>query len=149
MVMKYNNSTKDRNDPGLPKATLIMVNSIHLVIINMKVKYATIIVEDMEESIKFYTEVMGFEIDSQYDLGPAWTITLLKGEGETMVEIIKKVDEPGLFSIGMDVEDINTTVKELKSKGAKITMNPIPITVGTLAFLEDPNGVKIALIQHH
>jgi lactoylglutathione lyase len=40
-------------------------------------------------------------------------------------------------------------VKELKSKGAKITMEPIPITVGTLAFLEDPNGVKIALIQHH
>ena len=49
----------------------------------------------------------------------------------------------------MDVEDINTTVKELKSKGARITMEPIPITVGTLSFLEDPNGVKIALIQHH
>ena len=42
-----------------------------------------------------------------------------------------------------------TTVKELKSKGARITMEPTPITVGTLAFLEDPNGVKIALIQHH
>ncbi|OLS13708.1 MAG: lactoylglutathione lyase, LglU [Promethearchaeota archaeon CR_4] len=67
-----------------------------------------------------------------------------------MVEIIKNpVDEPGLFSIGMDVEDINTTLKELKSKGAKITMEPKPITVGTLAFLVDPNGVRIALIQHH
>lgn len=108
------------------------------------------IVKDMEESIKFYTEVMGFEIDSRYDLGQAGAITLLKGEGETMVEIIKNpVDEPGLFSIGMDVEDINTTVEELKSKGAKITMEPIPITVGTLAFLEDPNGVRIALIEHH
>ncbi len=116
----------------------------------MKVKYATIIVEDMEESIKFYTEVMGFDIDSQYNLGPAGTITLLKGEGETMVEIIENpVDEPGLFSIGMDVEDIHGTVEELKSKGAKITMDPTPITVGTLAFLEDPNGVRIALIQHH
>ncbi|MFX1339539.1 MAG: VOC family protein [Promethearchaeota archaeon] len=50
--------------------------------------------------------------------------------------------------MGMDVEDINTTVKELKSKGAKITMEPRPITVGILAFLEDPNGVRIALIQH-
>jgi lactoylglutathione lyase len=116
----------------------------------MKLKYATMIVNDMDESIKFYTEVMGFEIDSQYDLGPAGTITLLKGEGETMIEIIKNpVDEPGLFSIGMDVEDINTTIKELKSKGAKVTMEPIPITVGILAFIEDPNGVRIALIQHH
>ena len=116
----------------------------------MKIKYATIIVNDMDESIKFYTEVMGFEIDSQYNLGPAGAITLLKGEGETMVEIIENpVDEPGLFSIGMDVEDLDTTVKELKSKGAKITMEPTEITVGTLAFMEDPNGARIALIQHH
>ncbi len=116
----------------------------------MKVKYITMIVEDMDESIKFYTEVMGFEIDSQYDLGPAGTITLLKGEGDAMIELIKNpVDETGLFSVGMDVDDMDGTVKELKSKGAKITMEPMPITVGILAFLEDPNGVRIALIQHH
>ncbi len=67
-----------------------------------------------------------------------------------MIELIKNpTDKIGIFSIGMDVKDINTTVKELKSKGARITMEPIPITVGTLAFIEDPNGVKIALIQHH
>ena len=108
------------------------------------------IVKDMKESIEFYRDVMGFEIDSQYDLGSAGAITLLKGEGETMIEIIENpTDEPGLFSVGMDVEDVNATVKELKSKGAKITMEPTPITVGTLAFLEDPNGVRIALIQHH
>ncbi|KAF5079949.1 VOC family protein [Methanobacterium aggregans] len=116
----------------------------------MKIKYTTLIVDDMDESVKFYTEVMGFEIDSQYNLGPAGTITLLKGDGDAMIELIKNpLDETGLFSVGMDVEDINTTVKELKSKGAKITMEPTPITVGTLAFLEDPNGIRIALIQHH
>ena len=116
----------------------------------MKIKYTTMIVKDMKESIEFYRDVMGFEIDSQYDLGPAGAITLLKGEGETMIEIIENpTDEPGLFSVGMDVEDVNATVKELKSKGAKITMEPTPITVGILAFLEDPNGVRIALIQHH
>ena len=49
----------------------------------------------------------------------------------------------------MEVEDINTTVKELKSKGAKIIQEPVLITVGFLAFLEDPNGTRIALIQHN
>ena len=116
----------------------------------MKIKYTTMIVDDMDESVKFYRDVMGFEVDSRYDLGPAGNITLLKGEGDAMIELIKNpVDETGLFSVGMDVEDINTTVKELKSKGAKITMEPTPITVGTLAFLEDPNGIRIALIQHN
>ena len=116
----------------------------------MKVKYATIIVKDMDESIRFYTEVMGFEIDSQYHLGPAGEITLLRGEGDAMIEIIKNpTDEPGLFSIGMDVEDVDGTIKDLKAKGAKIIMEPIPITVGLLAFIEDPNGARIALIQHN
>ncbi|MFX1490612.1 MAG: VOC family protein [Promethearchaeota archaeon] len=116
----------------------------------MKVKYATIIVENMEKSIKFYTEVMGFEVDSQHNPVPGATITLLKGEGDAMIELIENTEyETGLYSVGMDVKDINTTVKEIKSKGAKITMEPVPITVGTLAFLEDPNGVRIALIQHN
>ena len=55
----------------------------------MKVKYATIIVEDMDESIKFYTEVMGLEIDSRHNPQPGATITLLKGEADAMIELIK------------------------------------------------------------
>ena len=116
----------------------------------MKVKYATIIVENMEKSVKFYTEVMGFELDSQHNPVPGAIITLLKGEGDVMIELIESTKyETGLYSVGMDVEDINTMVKELKSKGAKITMEPVPITVGMLAWLEDPDGVRIALIQHN
>ncbi len=118
----------------------------------MKVKYVTLAVADMGESIRFYTEVLGFEIESRHDPHPGVTITLLKGEGDAMIELIedkKNPRETGLFSVGMEVEDINTKVKELKSKGAKITMEPTPITVGTLAFLKDPNGAQIALIQHH
>jgi len=115
----------------------------------MKVKYATIIVENMEKSIKFYTEVMGFEVDSQFAPRPGVAITLLKSEGDAMIELIKNTEnEIGLWSVGLEVKDLNTTVSELKSKGAKITMEPVTITNGFLAFLEDPNGAKIALIQH-
>jgi lactoylglutathione lyase len=115
----------------------------------MKIKYSTMIVNDMEESVKFYTEVLGFGIDSEYDLGPAGNITLLMGEGETMLELIENPKSGiGLFSVGMDVEDVKATVEELRSKGVKITMEPTPISVGTLAFVEDPNGIRIALIEH-
>jgi len=115
----------------------------------MKVKYATIIVSDMEESIAFYKEVLGFEIASRHEPAQGVVITLMRSEGEALVELIKNSsDAVGLYSIGMEVKDLTNTVKELRARGAKITMEPVPITVGFLAFCEDPNGVKIALIQH-
>ena len=33
----------------------------------MKIKYVTIIVDDMDKSIEFYTEVLGFEVDDVFD----------------------------------------------------------------------------------
>jgi lactoylglutathione lyase len=73
----------------------------------------------------------------------------MKSSGEAMVELIEDtVHDVGFYSVGMDVEDLNKIVEELKAKGAKITIEPVPTLVGSLAFLEDPNGVRIALIQH-
>ena len=116
----------------------------------MKVRYATIIVADMDESVRFYSEVMGFEVDSQFKPVPGVVITLMKGQGDAMVELIKNTeDSVGLHSVGMEVEDVSATVEQLKAKGATITMEPVPTLVGSLAFMEDPNGVKIALIQHY
>ncbi len=116
----------------------------------MNVKYATIIVRDMEESLRFYTEVMGFAVDSRHTPFPGAEIILLKGGGDAMVELIKNADDaPGLYSVGMEVGDMDATIRDLTSKGATITKGPLPISVGTLAFIEDPNGVRIALIHHH
>jgi lactoylglutathione lyase len=116
----------------------------------MKVKYATIVVRDMDESIDFYTEVMGFEMDGQFKPAPGVVITLLRGRGDAMVELIKNtVDGVGLHSVGMEVEDVRAAVAGLEAKGARITMEPVPTLVGSLAFIEDPNGVKIALVEHH
>jgi len=116
----------------------------------MEVRYATIIVRSMDESIAFYRDVMGFEVDSEYRPLPAVVITLMKGRDDAMVELIENRDHPvGLYSIGMDVEDLAGTVGDLKAKGAKITMEPVSTLVGSLAFLEDPNGARIALIEHH
>lgn len=116
---------------------------------DIQVKYVTMIVKDMDESIQFYTEVMSFEIDSQYHLKPGSMITLLKGRGDTMLELIQAATFPvGLYSVGMDVKDLDVTLTDLQSKGAKITMEPVPTQVGRMAFMEDPNGVRFALIQH-
>lgn len=114
-----------------------------------RIKYATMIVENMEESVNFYQDVMGFEIDSRYDPAPGISITLMKSRGETMIELIKdNVHKVGFYDIGMEVEDMEATVAELKSKGVKILQEPQPTLVGSFALAEDPNGVRIGFIKH-
>jgi lactoylglutathione lyase len=103
----------------------------------------------MDESIGFYTKVMGFEVDSQFRPVPGVVITLMRGDGDAMVELIKNADDAvGLHSVGMEVKDVGASVEALKSKGATITLEPVRTLVGSMAFVEDPNGVKIALIEH-
>ncbi|MDR2544597.1 MAG: VOC family protein [Methanobrevibacter sp.] len=131
----------------------------------MKIKYSTVMVKDMDESIRFYTEVMDFKVDSSFDIING-KITLLKGDGDTLLELIhnkekknmlprQKVNMPdqsehktGLFSVGMEVEDLKATVDELKSKGVEFILEPTKISVGQMALFKDPNGAKIVLIHH-
>ena len=118
----------------------------------MKVKYATIAVKDMDESVEFYSEVLGFKVDGKINPHQGLNITFLRNEGDAMIELIENVEEPekqGIFMVGMEVSDMDTTAKELLSKGAKFTRGPIEVGDGAkIAFLKDPNGVEIELIQH-
>lgn len=121
---------------------------------NAQVKYTTLIVADMDESIAFYQDVLGFTVDNTYAPAPPGApvgcITLMKSkEGDAMVELIKDhVNEPGFYSISMEVEDMDAAMAELTDKGAKILNGPVPISVGSCAFIEDPNGVRICIIHH-
>ena len=117
----------------------------------MTIKYSTIIVKDTEESIQFYSEVMGFKQDSQFfPPVPGTKITMMKGKGETMFELIEnKAFEPGAYSTGIEVDDINAVLANARAKGARVILEITPISVGSMAMIEDPNGARIAFIQHH
>ena len=115
---------------------------------NMKIRYATMIVDDMEESVKFYTETMDFRFDEEFTV-PGGKITLLSGDGFAGLELIESTDfDTGLYSIGMDVEDINKEISKLEEKGADIALKPVPTQVGYMARVVDPNGINIVLVQH-
>ena len=51
--------------------------------------------------------------------------------------------------VALGVDDIYATCDELRAQGAKITREPGPMKHGTtdIAFIEDPDGYKIELIQ--
>lgn len=121
----------------------------------IQVKYTTMIVDDMEASVKFYRDVLGFEVDSTYRLPPEGEpvvggITLMRSKGGgAMLELIKSdAYSTGFYSIGMDVNDMDEVLHEMKARGAKILAEPVPTQVGSCMFIEDPNGVRICLIHH-
>jgi lactoylglutathione lyase len=114
----------------------------------MKIMYVTIIVDNMEESVEFYTNVLGFEVDEVFNL-PAGVITLLSNGNETGFELIENnAFKTGFYSVGLDVEDINKELESFRKKDVEIAMEPTKISVGIMARVIDPNGVNIVLIQH-
>lgn len=115
----------------------------------ISVKYTTLIVNDLEESVAFYRDVLGFAEGYHVELGENGRITIMDSPSGTSVELIESSKFPvGMYSIGTDVKDLDATLEDLKAKGVEVVMGPAETTVGRMAFIKDPNGVNICLIEH-
>lgn len=65
------------------------------------------------------------------------------------VELIEAPQFPiGLYSVGTDVDNLEETIAHLKASGYEIEGEIAKTTVGRQAFVLDPNGVRICLIEH-
>ena len=105
------------------------------------IKFATIPVTDQDKSIAFYTQKLGFRIitDQPYDEHQRWVELGIPG-ADTRVVLVKFDDslKPGMqmpFTYWTD--DVEGTVRELKAKGVKITMEPMTADWGTAAAFQD------------
>jgi lactoylglutathione lyase len=125
----------------------------------MKLLHTMIRVNDLEESIKFYCDLLGMKLLRRKDY-PSGRFTLAfvgyGSESETSVVELTynwdthKYDLGNAFGhLAVGVEDIYKVCDELRGKGAKIVREPGPMKHGSskIAFIEDPNGYKIELID--
>ena len=110
--------------------------------------YSTMIVRSLEESVAFYRDVLGFKEGYHVDL-PVGKITIMESPDGACVELIESPQfDVGLYSIGTDVADLDETLAGLKEKGCEPVSPVVPTTVGRQVFIQDPNGVRICLIEH-
>ena len=114
----------------------------------IKVQYSTLIVNNIEESVAFYRDTLGFEEGYHVDLPNGAAITIMNSSGASVELIEGKQFDVGLYSIGTDVEDLDATLEVLKSHGCNPISPIVPTTVGRQVFILDPNGVRICLIEH-
>ena len=107
------------------------------------------IVKDLEDSVRFYRDVLGFSEGYHVETPDGGAITIMKSDGGASVELICNQNFPiGLYSVGTDVDDLDETIKNLEKAGYQTTGPVIPTTVGKMTFVLDPNGVRICLIEH-
>ncbi len=114
----------------------------------ISVKYSTMIVNNLDESVSFYRDVLGFSEGYHVDF-PVGGITIMNSPDGASVELIESPQfETGLYSVGTDVDDLDDVLKQVKLSGCEVIGEITPTTVGRQIFIKDPNGVRICLIEH-
>lgn len=119
----------------------------------MKFCWCTITVSNMEESLKFYQEIVGLSISRRFMSGPVGEIVFL-GDGETKVELIyneanKSVNVGHDISLGFEVNSVDEMIKFVKEKGLELESGPFqPNPHVKFFFVKDPNGVRIQFVEN-
>ncbi|MFQ5754876.1 MAG: lactoylglutathione lyase [Acidiferrobacterales bacterium] len=125
----------------------------------MRVLHTMIRVGDLDRSIKFYTEVLGMQLLRRKDY-PDGKFTLAfvgygpESEG-AVIELTHNWDTDhydlgnGFGHVALSVEDAYAACTEIKKRGGRVVREAGPMKHGTtvIAFVEDPDGYKIELIQ--
>tara|TARA_Y100001960_G_C14784189_1_gene890223 strand:+ start:11151 stop:11600 length:450 start_codon:yes stop_codon:yes gene_type:complete len=116
-------------------------------------------VGNLEESIKFYTEIMGMQLLRQNENKEyKYTLAFLgygdESEG-AVIELtynwgVKEYDMGNAYGhIAIASDDIYETCDAIKAAGGNVVREPGPVLGGTthIAFVKDPDGYMVELIQ--
>jgi lactoylglutathione lyase len=125
----------------------------------MKILHTMIRVNDLEESLRFYCDSLGMMLLRKKDY-PSGRFTLAfvgygSEESHAVIELtynwdIRQYELGTAFGhIALGVEGLVETCERLRARGVKIAREPGPMKHGgsEIAFVEDPNGYRIELIE--
>jgi lactoylglutathione lyase len=128
--------------------------------IKFQMLHTMIRVLDLQKSLEFYTKHMGMKLLRQKDYPDGKFTLAFIGYGDesinTVIELTHNWEQSEPYNLGnafghiaLGVPDIYKTCSELEKEGVKIPRPPGPMNHGTtiIAFIEDPDGYKIELIE--
>ncbi|HJM61463.1 MAG TPA: lactoylglutathione lyase [Alphaproteobacteria bacterium] len=128
--------------------------------IQPRMLHTMIRVKDLDASLDFYTRLLGMDLLRKTDFpGGRFTLAFVSygSEGShAAIELTQNWDQDGPYDLGsgyghvaLGVPDIYGTCRALSEAGAKVVREPGPMKHGStvIAFVEDPDGYKIELIE--
>ena len=125
----------------------------------MRILHTMLRVGDLQRSIRFYTNVLGMKMLRTTDRPEQKYTLAFVGYGDesehAVLELthnygIEKYDlGTGYGHIAIEVDDAAATCAAVRTKGGTVTRDAGPVKGGTtvIAFVQDPDGYKIELIE--
>lgn len=126
----------------------------------MKIKLTSIFVDNQDQALRFYTDVLGFTKKADFSNGPYRWLTVASPDESNGTELqLAANDNPaakayqqavfqqGQPAIMLYTDDINADYERIKAHGAEFTMPPTDVTGSTIAMLNDTCGNVVQLVQ--
>jgi lactoylglutathione lyase len=125
----------------------------------MRILHTMLRVNDLAASKHFYCDILGMKVlrEKEYPAGRFTLCFVGYGDEDTsaVIELTHNWDRSsytlgdGFGHVALGTEDIGAACDKIRAAGGKITREPGPMKHGKtmIAFVEDPNGYKIELIE--
>ena len=126
----------------------------------MKIKVASLYVDDQEKALHFYTGVLGFTKKTDFSQGPYRWLTVASPEepegtelqlalnnnpaAKTYQQAIFQQNQPAIMFF---TDDISRDYERIKSRGVEFTMPPTDVTASKIAMLKDTCGNLVQLTE--
>lgn len=126
----------------------------------MRLLHTMLRVGNLDRSLLFYTDVLGMKLLRRNDYPEGkFTLAFVGYQDESegaVIELTHNWDTSsydlgnGYGHIALEVEDAYDACAKIKERGGNVTREAGPMKHGktVIAFVEDPDGYKIELIQH-
>ena len=126
----------------------------------MRIKLASVFVDDQEKALRFYIDVLGFIKKTDIPAGQFRWLTVVSPEGPDDIELLlepndnpaaetyqKALHEQGIPLTAFAVEDVQKEFERLKDLGVVFRSEPAPMGPTIMAMFEDSCGNLIQIYQ--
>jgi len=124
----------------------------------MKINLASVLVDDQEKALRFYTEVLGFVKKTEVPMGEHRWLTVVSPDEPDGVELVLEPDghpaarpfkealvADGIPYTSFAVEDVHAETARLRALGVVFTQEPLAMGPVTTAVLDDTCGNLIMI----
>ena len=125
----------------------------------MKIALTSVLVDDQEKALRFYTDVLGFVPKNDIPMGEHRWLTVVSPQAPDGVELVLEPDEhpaarpfkralvaDGIPFTAFAVDDVYAETERLKAAGVTFTQEPLAMGPVTTAVLDDTCGNLIQIV---